>query len=42
MNGVICGLLARREKKVLGIGSDSLVVLIIYIGGVLLLTFVPG
>jgi hypothetical protein len=42
MNGVIFGLLARREKKVLGIGSDSLVVLIIYIGGVLLLTFVPG
>jgi hypothetical protein len=36
------GNLARREKKVLGLGPDSLVVLITYIGGVLLLTYVPG
>ena len=38
----IFGLLACREKKVLGLGPDSLVVLITYIGGVLLLTYVPG
>ena len=38
----IYGLLARREKKVLGLGPDSLVVLFTYIGGVLLLTAVPG
>jgi cation:H+ antiporter len=38
----IFGLLARREKKVLGLGPDSLVVLFTYIGGVLLLTAVPG
>jgi cation:H+ antiporter len=38
----IYGLLARREKKVLGLGPDSLVVLLTYIGGVLLLTSVPG
>jgi hypothetical protein len=29
----IFGLLARREKKVLGLGPDSLVVLFTYIGG---------
>jgi cation:H+ antiporter len=38
----IFGLLARREKKVLGLGPDSLVVLFTYIGGVLLLTYMPG
>jgi hypothetical protein len=38
----IFGLLARREKKVLGLGPDSLVVLFTYIGGVVLLTYVPG
>jgi cation:H+ antiporter len=38
----IYGLLARREKKVLGLGLDSLVVLFTYIGGILLLTSVPG
>ena len=38
----IYGLLARREKKVLGLGPDSLVVPFTYIGGVLLLTFVAG
>ena len=38
----IYGLLARREQKVLGLGPDSLVVLFTYIGGVLLLTSVPG
>src|SRR5215212_9427968 len=38
----IFGLLARREKKVLGLGPDSLVVLLTYIGGVVLLTYVPG
>jgi cation:H+ antiporter len=38
----ILGLLARREKKMLGLGPDSLVVLLTYIGGVVLLTYVPG
>ena len=38
----VFGLLASREKKVLGLGPDSLVVLFTYIGGVLLLTYVPG
>ena len=38
----VFGLLARREKKVLGLGPNPLVVLLTYIGGVLLLTYVPG
>ena len=38
----IFGLLARREKKVVGLGPDSPVVLLTYIGGVVLLTYVPG
>jgi cation:H+ antiporter len=38
----IYGLLGRREQKVLGLGPDSLVVLLTYIGGVLLLASVPG
>jgi cation:H+ antiporter len=38
----IYGLLARREKKMLGLGPDSLVVLLTYIGVVVLLTYVSG
>ena len=38
----IFGLLARREEKVLGLGPDSIVVLLTYAGGVALLTSVPG
>ena len=38
----IFGLLARRKKKVRGLGPDSLVVLLTYIEGVVLLTYVPG
>ena len=39
---MIYGLLMRPPRKVLGIGPDSLIVLITYIVGVLLLTKVPG
>jgi cation:H+ antiporter len=35
------GLLVRPERKMLGLGPDSLVVLLVYIGGVILLTAVP-
>jgi len=36
------GLLVRLDRKQFGLGRDSLVVLVIYIIGVLLLTEVPG
>jgi cation:H+ antiporter len=36
------GLLVRNEKKVIGLGRDSLLVLATYIAAVLLLTAVPG
>jgi cation:H+ antiporter len=36
------GLLVRLDQKQFGIGRDSLIVLLIYIVGVLLLTEVPG
>jgi len=38
---MICGLLVRPPRKVVGLGPDSLVVLLVYIGGVVLLTAVP-
>lgn len=36
------GLLVRFDRKQFGLGRDSLIVLIVYIAGVLLLTVVPG
>ncbi len=39
---MIFGLLMRPDRKILGLGPDSLIVLLAYIGGVLLLTAVPG
>ena len=39
---MIIGLLMRPERKFFGFGPDSLIVLLTYIGGVLLLTAVPG
>jgi cation:H+ antiporter len=36
------GLLVRNDKKVIGLGMDSLLVLATYIAAVLLLTAVPG
>ncbi len=39
---MIYGLLMRPERKVFRLGPDSLIVLLAYIGGVLLLTAVPG
>jgi len=38
---MIYGLLVRPPRKVVGLGPDSLVVLLVYIGGVVLLTAVP-
>jgi cation:H+ antiporter len=38
---MIYGLLTRPARKVLGLGPDSLIVLLVYIGGVALLTSVP-
>ncbi len=39
---IIFGLLMRPERKIVALGPDSVVVLLTYIGGVLLLTAVPG
>jgi cation:H+ antiporter len=39
---MIYGLLMRPPRKIVGIGPDSLVVLLTYIAGVLLLTRIPG
>jgi cation:H+ antiporter len=39
---MIYGLLMRPPRKILGVGPDSLIVLLAYIVGVLLLTKVPG
>ncbi len=38
---MIYGLLMRPPRKVVGLGPDSLIVLLVYIGGVLFLTAVP-
>ena len=39
---MIYGLLMRPRRKIIGLGPDSLIVLLVYIAGVLLLTQVPG
>jgi cation:H+ antiporter len=39
---MIYGLLIRPQRKIIGLGPDSLIVLLAYIAGVLLLTQVPG
>ncbi|HEY7705655.1 MAG TPA: hypothetical protein VH968_00620 [Gaiellaceae bacterium] len=39
---MIYGLLMRPPRKILGLGPDSLVVLVVYLAGVLLLTKVPA
>jgi hypothetical protein len=39
---MIYGLLMRPQRKIIGLGPDSLIVILAYIAGVLLLTQVPG
>jgi cation:H+ antiporter len=39
---MIYGLLIRPQRKIIGVGPDSLIVILAYIAGVLLLTQVPG